>query len=158
MVATEQQNRGRHYQRRFCSKGKFLSNHYFCWSSFCFFGSVIIFLSSFLPASQRRPFKMCLIHRKQQRSLTGSTAWTWHCQATPSWVCILPTTHGPNSQWNHHITRWHVIPFPCLFCPQGGWLCLVLAYSNTSLTPMSLYNKVRRQAPEARFLAPTHRQ
>lgn len=98
MVATEQQNRGRHYQRHFCSKGKLLSNHYFRWSSFCFFGSVIIFLSSFLPASPRRPFKMCLLHRKQQRSLAGSRAWTWHCQATPSWVCIPPFPPPPMDQ------------------------------------------------------------
>lgn len=106
-------------------------------SSFCFFGSVIVFLSWFVPVSLRQLFKICLLHSKQQ----GCSLAAGHSQATHSGrvAPVDQTSKKPSSQGDT------LFPFHFSFCPQGAGLCLVLVYFNTSLALMSLYNKVRRQ-------------
>ena len=107
-------------------------------SSFCFFGSVIVFLSWFLPVSLRQLFKMCLLHRKQQSCSLAAG----HSQATHS---RSGGPSGPNFQKTIKSQGDTLFPFYFSFCPQGTGLCLVLVYFNSSLALMSLYNKVRSQ-------------
>ena len=54
LATNYQENRGKCYQRHFCSKETLLSDHYYLGSFFCFFDSVIIFLALiFVPVSLR---------------------------------------------------------------------------------------------------------